>query len=501
MPAAIRSVCRDGWHALAAATLPKLAACQLAAGGAGLAQTAAALLSLPAPFRGGDSQRQAACQLLLQAAALPDGGLGSSVGSAPVPGSPAAAADKAVDLSAHIWAAPAKGAVSRFYGRTTAEGSPLMLPPPGAPGGAHAAAVGDALALQIEVHSDLPVALRLRDVALTLGVLQEMTGGRGWLANLLMKILFVRHGWTCTWTWRPHACQARLCFAARACGPPTLAHPLPAPVSRSAAVIHSPRAASPLASLADARAGLQGSPGAASKAQLGSSFQVGALSLALETADSTVAQERYESQWQLVEELSCSLVAVSPCSSSGGGGTSSGSSGSSLPPSLQPVSGEIELPPGRSLLTFLAAPVKRGLYKALSLRARLDQLPFVVTVRPPRPLWPAGQPSSSSKAAAGSGRRGSRAGGSDSWAGGAQLAAGGGEDSASGPQAEAVLMTVGPAQPRVELSLLAAGGSLIAGQEQWLGLELAPERDALHSARLELSWPLAPATAGAPAGV
>ncbi|KAI7835534.1 hypothetical protein COHA_010562 [Chlorella ohadii] len=443
-----RTFLREGWHALAAATLPKLAACQLAAGGAGLAQTAAALLSLPAPFRGGDSQRQAACQLLLQAAALPDGGLGSSVQSAPVPGSQpgaAAAADKAVDLSAPIWAAPAKAAVSRFYGRTTAEGSPLMLPPPGAPGGAHAAAVGDALALQIEVHSDLPVALPLRDVALTLGVLQEMT------------------------------------------------------------VIHSPRAASPLASLADARAGLQGSPGAASKAQLGSSFQVGALSLALETADSTVAQERYESQWQLVEELSCSLVAVSPCSSSsgGGGGTAGGGSGSGsgLPPSLQPVSGRVELPPGRSLLTFLAAPVKRGLYKALSLRARLDQLPFVVTVRPPRPMWPAGQPSSSSKAAAGSGRRGSRAGGSDSWAGGAQLAAGGDDDSASGPQAEAVLMTVGPAQPRVELSLLAAGGSLIAGQEQWLGLELAPERDALHGARLELSWPLAPAAAGAPAGL
>jgi hypothetical protein len=258
-------------------------------------------------------------------------------------------------------------------------------------------------------------------------------------------------------------------------------------------VIHSPRAASPLATLADARAGLRGSPGATSKAQLASSsFQVGALSLALEHADSSAAQERYESQWQLVEELSCSLVAVSPCSRSGGTG---GIGGSGLPPSLQPVSSEVELPPGRSLLTFLAAPVKRGLYKALSLRARLDQLPFVVAVRPPRPLWPAGESSSSGKSAGGNGRRDSRTGG------GQLVAEGGSADTTSGPQGEAVLMTVGPAQPRVELSLLAAGGSLIAGQEQWLGLALAPERDALHGARLELNWPLAAAAAGAPAGL
>lgn len=251
------------------------------------------------------------------------------------------------------------------------------------------------------------------------------------------------------------------------------------------AVIHSPRAASPLATLADAR----GSPGAAPKVQLGPSFQVGALSLALEHADSTAAQERYESQWQLVEELSCSLVAVAPCGTGGDGGDSGGA----LPPSLQPVSGEVELPPGRSLLTFLAAPVKRGLYKALSLQARLDQLPFTASVRPPRPLWPAPLPSSSGTAAAGNGRR-------DSRSGAAQLAAAGEAEAGSCPQAEAVLMQVGPAQPRVELSLLAAGGSLIAGQEQWLGLALAPERDALHGARLELSWPLAPTAASGPAG-
>lgn len=256
---------------------------------------------------------------------------------------------------------------------------------------------------------------------------------------------------------------------------------LPSRPLRSPAVIHSPRAAaSPLASLADARAGLaRGSPGAAPQAQLaGSSFQVGALSLALEPADSTVAQERYESQWQLVEELPCSLVAVRPCGSSRG---SRGSGGAA--PSLQPLSGEVELPPGCNALTFLAAPVKRGLYKALCLRARLDQLPLAVAVRAPQPLWPLAGAPGAGKAAAGSGR-----------------GASGAEESGGGQTAEAVLMQVGPAQPRVELSLLAAGGNLIAGQEQWLGLALAPERDALHGGRLELSWPLAPVVGGGAAG-
>ena len=218
----------------------------------------------------------------------------------------------------------------------------------------------------------------------------------------------------------------------------------------------------------------RGSPGAAPQTQLASSsFQVGALSLALEPADSAVAQERYESQWQLVEELHCSLVAVRPSGSASGGAA----------PSLQPLSGEVELPPGRSVLSFLAAPVKRGLYKALCLRACLDQLPLAVAVRAPQPLWPPAGAAGAGKAAVG-GSRGAT----------------GAEELGSGQPAEAVLMQVGPAQPRVELSLLAAGGSLIAGQEQWLGLALAPERDALHGARLELSWPLAPAAGGGAAG-
>lgn len=169
---------REAWHSLAAQTLPKLAACQLEAGGAGLAHTAAALLSLPVPPGGGAPQREAACQLLLQAAAVP----GSLAGSRLLPA--AAAPDAALDLSPAISAAVARGSASRFFGRTTAGGAPLLLPPAGAAGGARAAAVGDALAIQVAVHSSLPAPLRLTGVKLALGVLQEMTGGlvgAGWV--------------------------------------------------------------------------------------------------------------------------------------------------------------------------------------------------------------------------------------------------------------------------------------------------------------------------------
>ena len=177
--------CREGWHALAAQTLPKLAACQLALGSAGLAHTATALLSLPAPFRGSAAERQAACQLLLQAAQLGDGlaGCRPLLPTGPTAGSgTAAAVEPLINASPIIAAAPPQASVSRFYGRTAAGGSPLLAPRPGGGGavaGAVSAAVGDALAVQLCVDNQLPVALPLQEVVLTLAVLQEMTGESG----------------------------------------------------------------------------------------------------------------------------------------------------------------------------------------------------------------------------------------------------------------------------------------------------------------------------------
>lgn len=200
-----------------------------------------------------------------------------------------------------------------------------------------------------------------------------------------------------------------------------------------------------------------------------------------------VPQERYESRWQLVEELQCSLAAISS-------GSSSSSDGAAPPPSMQPLRGSVELPPGRSTLTFLAAPVKRGLYKALGMQARLQHLPLHVAVCTPEPVFPAYSPAAGGGVAVAAAEppMGSKLS--------SRAVLGGADEAQAASAAEAIIMQVGQAQPRVQLSLLAAGGSLIAGQEQWLGLALAPERDALHRAHLELSWPLSHPAAGGLAG-
>jgi hypothetical protein len=220
------------------------------------------------------------------------------------------------------------------------------------------------------------------------------------------------------------------------------------------AVIHSPRAPpSPVAVLSSgasvARSGQPGTP-------LVGGGLGGMLSGGYDGGDEGEA-ERYESQWQQVEELYCPLVSISAADAAGGGASSGGGGG----PQVRPLTGDVELPPGRSLLTFLAAPVKRGLYKALHLRAALQRLPLRVAVAAPQPLW--GPPHGSLADAAAA---------------------------AAAPAAEAIYMRVEQAQPRLELGLVAAGGSLVAGQEQWLGLALAPGRDALRDAQLQLTWPV-----------
>ena len=64
--------CREGWYSLASHTLSKLAACQLASkgasAGAGLADTAAAMLALPRQHRPDGFDDAAAAKLLLAAA-------------------------------------------------------------------------------------------------------------------------------------------------------------------------------------------------------------------------------------------------------------------------------------------------------------------------------------------------------------------------------------------------------------------------------------------------
>lgn len=499
---------REGWHALAAATLPKLAACQQAVDSPGLAHTAAAMLSLPPPFQGAAAERQAACRLLLRAAQA-QAGTGASLPL--LPGKPAAS-DGAIDMSAIIAAAPPKCAVSRFFGRTGPDGTPLLAPAPREPHsrgssqcGACSAAVGDALPLQLVVRNQLPDALPLSDVVLTLAVLQEMTGGqvnqcsRGCLPAvwvLLSRLSCNLAAWRCL--------QQRHVYRV-VHKPANLG--LPAPTLAAAAVIHSPRASGP---------GPLATPGAhaGSSGQRRSSApgtplgEAGAHAL---EPQGSLGRERFEPYWQRVEELTCSLVAISST------GSDSSSSGSGT--TLRPITGEVSLPPGTSLLTFLAAPVQRGLYTALHLRAMLQQMPLYVEVEAPEPLWQQQEAAAAVAAAAAHSRgamspqalrRSSRAGVPRGGplapvAGGAPLTPRVPRPPGDAPagicDAEFVVLDVEQAQPRVQLSLVAAGGSLIAGQEQWLGLALAPERDALQHARLELTWPQANTAGGPLAGL
>ena len=455
------------------------------------------MLSLPGPFQGTPAERQAACQLLLQAAQRASE-LGGGGGRPLLPTS-ASAADAGMDLSAALAAAPCKGGFSRFFGRTGADGAPLLVPPPRSTAGrssrragALSAAVGDALAVQVLVNNTLAAALPLRELTLTLAVLQEMRGGwGGW-----------QHGCSpcCTACalWRP-GCALRQAIARAPLARP---HPYCLHPPSLPAVIHSPvaspRAPTPLRERG-LRRGASASVAAHPGTPLSEAGALGALSLGLEREESVVLpQERFETQWQQVEELACPLVAVS----SGGSGGGSGGG-----PSLRPLVGEVLVPPGDSVLTFLAAPVQRGLYRALGLRARLHQLPLRVAVAAPEPMWQqqqhaAGGSRRSSGASTAGSRRGSRAGAPGGepltpLAGGAPLtpppAARPSDAPAGAHAAEAILLHVEQAQPRVQLSLVAATGSIVAGQEQWLGLTVMPERDALHGARLELAWPLAPA--------
>lgn len=74
---------------------------------------------------------------------------------------------------------------SRFFGLTSASGGPALLPPAvdaaqqAQRGGALLAAVGDVSVLMLHVVSAAPCELPLGGAVLTLGILQQLTGGAG----------------------------------------------------------------------------------------------------------------------------------------------------------------------------------------------------------------------------------------------------------------------------------------------------------------------------------
>lgn len=221
---------------------------------------------------------------------------------------------------------------------------------------------------------------------------------------------------------------------------------------------------------------------------------------------------KYSSRWQEVEELQCRLVGIASAARRGGG-----------------QCGGRALVPGENVLTFLASPVKPGLYVTKHVQVVLGVLPIHIDVSPLPSLlspdcpshrlqqqWGEGEegqappsqglpaPRPLHSVLGGRGRRGSQSmdgvlGPALSFGGERGAALGGGWGSGGpaweGPLEEAVVMVVEPARPRVGVWPAAAGGRVIAGQRQWLGLVLHPERDSLRGASLVLTWPAADAGA------
>lgn len=171
-------------------------------------------------------------------------------------------------------------------------------------------------------------------------------------------------------------------------------------------------------------------------------------------------EPQYVSEWQETEELHCVLAHCEPLP--GVGTFPEGNVAPGVATSLKgrPVIAPVELQPGVSQLTFLAAPVKRGVYKPVRITGLLGQLPVSLKVSLPPDL------------------DGTAANGT-----------------ATAHEDAVVLQVEGPA-PRVSLAAVAAGGAcLVAGQRQWLGFHVTPGRDTLESSSLAVTWPLPPGVA------
>ncbi|GAB4816227.1 hypothetical protein N2152v2_003273 [Parachlorella kessleri] len=507
-----RAALREGWYSLAAHTLPKLAACQLASkgasAGAGLADTAAAMLALPWQYRPEGVDDSAAAKLLLAAAATAaatEGGLYQVqlplLGSTDIGG--------ALAISRLLFCYPPPSHSSRFFGLTDqSTGGAALLPPAvdlaqhgdaaraqqphggdthvaqhAQHGGALLAAVGDVVVLTVHVVSAVPAELPLSGAVLTLGVLQQLT-------------VMYTPSTTTQLTRTPTAAPPSLARVSSSTAA-TTASAAPFGGGEATPRVGAGPSATPRGlrrSLSSAQGPGQSPAGAAGDGAAGADHAAAAAGGA--------GGGQFVSKWQEVEELQCRVLAVSL------GGAS--------------------LRAGVNVLTFLASPVKRGLYVPKHIRANLLGLPLHIEVQPAPSLLSSGRqpgqgPGNSSQAAPlqllqpSRVRRTRRSNvsvdGGPPVAGPALGASDFGGSSSSGagltgaaallaeqyPPEEAVLLEVQSARPRVELWPAAVGGAVIAGQRQWLGLVIQPERDQLKAASLALTWP-GLSTAGASAG-
>ncbi|KAL4537279.1 hypothetical protein Ndes2437B_g08423 [Nannochloris sp. 'desiccata'] len=197
---------------------------------------------------------------------------------------------------------------------------------------------------------------------------------------------------------------------------------------------------------------------------------------------------RFTTEWQDTEDLQCSLVSISHHEEEGEEEEEEEArikkkekGDLATTALLTPFTGAVTLQPGVNILRFMAAPLKRGLYRPVRITAALYNLDICLDVEEHTSLSTTGCSLFSSNAHAPS----SRMGVTDQGHVLSLL-----EDSAAYP----VVLEVEPTLPRISIAPVAATGAgcLVAGQRQWLGLHVVPGRDVLENATLAVTWPVPP---------
>ena len=458
----------EGWNVAAATHLPKLAACQAGLQAAGLPHTAAALLKLTSlsssssVFTAFDAA--AAVSLLCKAAALPSAALPLPSPLLPprqhMPGPGAAGTlpfimndSEMVDLSFVLAAQPLKGGYSKFYCRNdTTSGRPIFCPTATADADASAThvqcAVGDVNVITLKVYNRLPTAIALQGVKLLLVGMQEMTALASPRAASPSQ----------STTFRPSMQNMPLSSAWN-----STQHS----GSGNGSTPHQQQVPTPSMVMNGGGGVSQQSP--------------------FYRTDSFADEgPRFTTEWQDTEDLQCCLVSIFHFEEEKeqetkvveevlkGNGVDVGTTAL-----VTPLTGAAELRSGVNLLRFMAAPLKRGLYRPLRITATLHNLEIFMDVEEnsclsPTSLFPNGAHTSSSMM-----------GLHDQGHVLSFL-----EDSAAYP----IVLEVEPTLPRISIAAVAAtgGGRLVAGQKQWMGLHIAPGRDVLENATLAITWPVPP---------
>lgn len=146
------------------------------------------------------------------------------------------------------------------------------------------------------------------------------------------------------------------------------------------------------------------------------------------------ARPKFVSVWQCAEEIMCPLV---------GPKKENGTSDDPKACFVTPLKQTLRLPPGDAVLAFMASPVKQGLYRPREIRYTLGYLPLSIPIK---------------------------------------------GTCYQDESADTIVLSVRPAEPLMNVHLVAPGGMIIAGQQQWLGLALDIQ-EGVTDVRVDVAWP------------